>query len=1123
MATILTAQERALRKDPPKNCVVIPLRGTVDDESIEINFEDLPDGDEVLQILRAEKAFLHYWIRLGLEYYRRGHYEIFVRLLENSGSEASLEYEDVSNDQMKALDILAAYFVRLAHRERGNKEKKRDLFAKATLLYTTADKLKMYDTDHLTGRAYFCLVEGKQNKLDSAAQQFNFVLKQNSNDIAAMMGMACISFNKKEYSTALYYYKKCLRQKPIGPADFRVGIGYCLARMNKLEKARLAFERALEILPTHVSALTALAIMDLNEYSEESLQLAVKRLSAAYKLEPENPVVLVHLANHFFYREDRERSEQLAWHAMSIAESDQIRAEACFQLARCFHCNLDYDKAFKYYYQATTLNHPSFILPYYGLGQLHIQRGEFNQAIHAFENILKVHPNNTETLKVVGSLYAHSEGENAEKRQKAREAFTKYLASYPDDIEVLIDMAQLLEYVDPQKSLAYYEHAVDLLGKEEIDSPSEIMNNMGSLHMHLGNFKQALECYADAEHRLLMENAMETSDGQNVLLTIRYNKGRCYEHMCLFDDAAEIYKGILKIREDYIDCMIRLGCLARDRGQIYDASVQFKEAMSINPGHADAWTLIGNLHMAKHEWGPAQKKFEHILKLGDLKHDAYSHIALGNIWLESLFNPMRDRRNDEKYMDRAISMFAKAIKIQPKNMWGANGLGCVLALKKQWLEARDIFTQVREATAEFFDVWVNIAHVYMETRQYVPAIQMYVNAMKKFGKENDSLMLMYLARAYFRANKLLDGRETLERAIFEAPDNVQIKFNHAFILKKMAKDTLADVKSTTTMVNGAIDDLRTAERVLTYISNNKDDTLSGARYVSRTAAGEEARECRDLLKQAQTYLARAQLQDEEESRLRAKQEEERLSLLRKMQEEQQEKEAERLRKEDELRSLRHTYVSMTKDILKMPEIVEEKKSRGYGKKRKGGDGDEFVNDSSDMGDWQNGEEGGEKRERKKKDKESKKGERKRREKRIKRGSGSDDGEDKKAAKRRKRKEAAARKAAEKQAKNNPKIKSRQFLSSEDDDSDSDKKSPKSDEPSTMHVPDSPPPPVPSSDDSDDSVPKPRKKKAAVDSDSSDEGSNASPANIRSNDDDEGDLEDKGSQSDAASSSNSDSD
>ena len=37
----------------------------------------------------------------------------------------------------------------------------------------------------------------------------------------------------------------------------------------------------------------------------------------------------------------------------------------------------------------------------------------------------------------------------------------------------------------------------------------------------------------------------------------------------------------------------------------------------------------GNLHLAKMEWGPGQKKFERILKQPATSNDAYSHIALG--------------------------------------------------------------------------------------------------------------------------------------------------------------------------------------------------------------------------------------------------------------------------------------------------------------------------------------------------------------------------------------------------------------------------------------------------------------------------------------------------------------
>ena len=48
----------------------------------------------------------------------------------------------------------------------------------------------------------------------------------------------------------------------------------------------------------------------------------------------------------------------------------------------------------------------------------------------------------------------------------------------------------------------------------------------------------------------------------------------------------------------------------------------------------------------------------------------------------------------------------------------------MLAQKGYISEARDAFAQVREATAEFCDVWLNIAHIYVEQKSYVSAVQM---------------------------------------------------------------------------------------------------------------------------------------------------------------------------------------------------------------------------------------------------------------------------------------------------------------------------------------------------------------------------------------------------------------
>ena len=91
--------------------------------------------------------------------------------------------------------------------------------------------------------------------------------------------------------------------------------------------------------------------------------------------------------------------------------------------------------------------------------------------------------------------------------------------------------------------------------------------------------------------------------------------------------------------------------------------------------HADAWALIGNLHLVKHEWGPGQKKFERIVKNPTTKGDTYSMLSLGNVWLCALHVPTRDRTKDKRNQDRALDFYSSVLRKDPKNIFAANGIG----------------------------------------------------------------------------------------------------------------------------------------------------------------------------------------------------------------------------------------------------------------------------------------------------------------------------------------------------------------------------------------------------------------------------------------------------------------
>lgn len=453
---------------------------------------------------------------------------------------------------------------------------------------------------------------------------------------------------------------------------------------------------------------------------------------------------------------------------------------------------------------------------------------------------------------------------------------------------------------------------------------------MGNLEEARANLEESLErSKTDALHDPVYYNS--------IAVTTTYNLGRLNEALCVFDRAENLYKNIAKEHPNYTDCYLRLGCMARDRGQIYEASDWFKDALRINNEHPDAWSLLGNLHLAKMEWGPGQKKFERILKNPSSSTDAYSLIALGNIWLQTLHQSGKDKDREKRHQDRALAMYKQVLRNDPKNIWAANGVGAVLAHKGCVNEARDIFAQVREATAEFCDVWLNIAHIYVEQKQFVSAIQMYENCLRKFYKYHHVEVLQYLARAYFKAGKLKDAKMTLLKARRVAPQDTVLLYNIALVLQRLATQILKDEKSTLTTVLQAVHELGLSHKYFQYLATHGDRM--------EQLAEAEARRCQDLLSQAQYHVARARRLDEEEKMLRRKQEEERQAFKMRQTEEQRKLQEMRRQKEEAMLQKRQEYVEKTKNVLVFGEMPAEKGGR-KGKKART---EQYVSDSGGSG------------------------------------------------------------------------------------------------------------------------------------------------------------------------------
>ena len=104
-----------------------------------------------------------------------------------------------------------------------------------------------------------------------------------------------------------------------------------------------------------------------------------------------------------------------------------------------------------------------------------------SQAEQCFEKVLEVHPDNCETMKILGSLYANSGSQS--KRDIAKNYLRKVTEQFPDDIEAWIELAQILEESDHKAALNVYGTVIRILKEQnQTDIPSEILNNVGALH-----------------------------------------------------------------------------------------------------------------------------------------------------------------------------------------------------------------------------------------------------------------------------------------------------------------------------------------------------------------------------------------------------------------------------------------------------------------------------------------------------------------------------------------------------------------------------------------------------------------------------------------------------------------
>ena len=623
----------------------------------------------------------------------------------------------------------------------------------------------------------------RKETLTQATKFFGDALRASNNkNVMAMMGLAKAHFSLGNYADALLKYQHALEAAPdLVDPDPRIGIGCCFWQLGHREEAQTAWKRSLEVNPQSKIANILLGLFHLDQSAkfatnEPDFQHHYKRAmteytQTAWKLDSKFPLTCATFGNYFLLRKAWPTVEKLARQAIESTDVNAIAGDGWYLLARKEHYEGDIVKASDYYHRADQArggDDKGYLPAKFGAAQLRTLAGDHEGAKHRLDKILQ-QSKSVEAMTLLGLLHADQvfanqtaglkEDRSAETKKAiglleyVRNSWKDPKKKNTPDSAVLLNLARLYETDHPDRSLQCLQQ-VEQMEIDEIPDedrpqdiedeaqmlaalreslPPQLLNNIAAFHYHAERYGEAREMFQSALNACVKIGDKDPSLDTDALVTsISFNLARTYEAEGMLTESTKVYQGLLERHPDYTDARLRLAYIGLREHPSDDAAQALKKLLEADPGHLEIRALYGwYVHKTKRRtMNPAedqeQRHYKHSLQDND-KHDRYSLTGMGNVFLQVAREMRRDTDQDKekrtKTYARAIEFFDKALQLDPKNAYAAQGIGIALAEeKKDHAGAIQVFTSIREALRDP-SVYLNLGHAFCEVKQYARAIE----------------------------------------------------------------------------------------------------------------------------------------------------------------------------------------------------------------------------------------------------------------------------------------------------------------------------------------------------------------------------------------------------------------
>ncbi|MFO7792304.1 MAG: tetratricopeptide repeat protein [Candidatus Saliniplasma sp.] len=249
--------------------------------------------------------------------------------------------------------------------------------------------------------------------------------------------------------------------------------------------------------------------------------------------------------------------------------------------------------------------------------------------------------------------------ENAEKYLKKAEEIRKEEEILKELTKTLNNLGMLFESIDIDRTLQYYNEALEINEKVgDISMKNALLNNIGRVYYHKAELYKAIKTHIES-----YENKERTGDKYGISLSL-VNLGLIHAEKGAFDEAHYYHQRSLEIVEELGENFCRainlrgLGYISKLKGDLDDAQDYYQRSLEASKEcgdkaqTAETYAALGEIYLERGSAGKSEKVCKKALEIckeiKSVRERALAHRTLGRVYWE------------EGYEEKALTELEKA-------------------------------------------------------------------------------------------------------------------------------------------------------------------------------------------------------------------------------------------------------------------------------------------------------------------------------------------------------------------------------------------------------------------------------------------------------------------------------